>query len=59
MALWRGAVDRSRAAVAEAFARDGLDILAAKSTHWGATLSLRRIVADLIDEYARHTVTPT
>ncbi len=55
MALWRGAVARSRAAVAEALAGDGLDTLAANPTHWGATLNLRRLLADLIEEYARHT----
>ena len=55
MALWRGAVGRSRAAVAEALADGGLDTLAANPTHWGAKLNLRRILADLIEEYARHT----
>jgi hypothetical protein len=54
-ALWQGAVTRSRAAVADVLARGGLDTLAAKPAHWGATLNLRRIVADLIEEYARHT----
>jgi Protein of unknown function (DUF664) len=55
MALWRETIARSRAAVAEALAGAGLDTLAAKPTHWGATLNLRRILADLIEEYARHT----
>jgi Protein of unknown function (DUF664) len=55
IALWRAAVARSRGAVAEALAGDGLDTLAANPTHWGATLNLRRILADLIEEYARHT----
>ncbi|MEQ7010622.1 DinB family protein [Actinopolymorpha sp. B17G11] len=55
MALWRGAIARSRAAVAEALAGGGLGTLATKPTHWGATLNLRRILADLIEEYARHT----
>jgi Protein of unknown function (DUF664) len=53
--LWQAAVARSRAAVAEALADGGLDRLAARPSHWGATLNLRRIVADLIEEYARHT----
>ncbi len=55
LALWESAVARSRAAVAEARADGGLDRLAARPTHWGATLNLRRILADLIEEYARHT----
>lgn len=55
LALWESAVTRSRAAVAEALAAGGLDQLAARPSHWGDTLSLRRIVADLIEEYARHT----
>jgi hypothetical protein len=55
MALWQAAVARSRAAVAEALASGDLGTLAAEPAHWGATLNLRRIVADLIEEYARHT----
>lgn len=55
MALWRGAISRSRAVVADALGGAGLDTLAAKPTHWGETLNLRRILADLIEEYARHT----
>lgn len=34
---------------------EGFDALAAKPTHSGATLNLRRLVADLVEEYARHT----
>jgi hypothetical protein len=55
LSLWRAAVARSRVAVADALVRNGLDTLAAKPSHWGETLSLRRILADLIEEYARHT----
>jgi Protein of unknown function (DUF664) len=54
MALWRGAVVRSRAAVAEALADDGLDRLAVR-TRWTEAPSLRRIMVDMIEEYARHT----
>ena len=51
MAWWKEAVNRSRAVIAEG----DLDALAQKPSHWGGTLSLRRIIADLIEEYARHT----
>ncbi len=52
---WRAAVERSRTLVAEAVADGGLD--RAKGHHfdgWG-TPSLRRILIDMIEEYARHT----
>jgi hypothetical protein len=53
MTLWQEAVARSRAAVAEALADGGLDRLASP---WpdGRAPSLRRILIDLIEEYARH-----
>jgi hypothetical protein len=54
LSLWRDAVTRSRAATAEALARDGLDTLTRRPRH-EEILNLRRIVADLIEEYARHT----
>jgi hypothetical protein len=53
--LWRAAVERSRLLVAEAVADGGLE--RAKGHHfdgWG-TPSLRRILIDMIEEYARHT----
>lgn len=54
-ALWRGAVARSRAAVSEALADGGLDRLATGiSDAQGRSPSLRRILLDLIEEYARH-----
>lgn len=53
--LWRDSVTRSRKVVADALAKDGLDTVAASPTHGGASLNLRRIIADLIEEYARHT----
>jgi hypothetical protein len=55
LALWQAAVARSRAAVVEALADAGLDLLAARPAHRGAALKARRIVADLIEEYACHT----
>ena len=54
-ALWQGAVTRSRSAIAEALADGGLDRLATGITnHHGAAPSLRRILIDIIEEYARH-----
>jgi len=53
-ALWTEAVARSRAAVAEALADGGLERLVV-DTHWDEAPSLRRILVDLIEEYARHT----
>ena len=52
--LWQDAVARSRCAVAEALAEDGLDQLARHSSPDGRAPSLRRILIDLIEEYARH-----
>ena len=53
-ALWQDAVSRSRAAVAEALSRGGLDELAQRKSRDGRAPSLRRILIDLIEEYARH-----
>ena len=53
MTLWQDAVTRSRSAVAEALADGGLDQLA-RGTRWSEPPSLRRILIDLIEEYARH-----
>ena len=54
-ALWNDAVARSRSAVAEALADGGLDRLALGITDSrGESPSLRRILIDLIEEYARH-----
>lgn len=53
--LWRGAVERSRAALAEALADGGLDQPAKyRTADDGTPPNLRRIVVDLHDEYARH-----
>ncbi len=54
MALWRDAVARSRAATAEALAGGGLDQLARWTWPDGRAPSMRRILIDLIEEYARH-----
>ncbi|HSV39647.1 MAG TPA: DinB family protein [Nocardioidaceae bacterium] len=49
-ALWRDAVDRSRATVAEA----DLDTQATSPLRDGSYVSLRWIVLHMIEEYARH-----
>jgi hypothetical protein len=54
MALWRDAVARSRAVVAEALAHGDLGQLGRYTTSDGESPSLRRILIDLIEEYARH-----
>ena len=54
-ALWNEAVARSRTLVAEAMAQGGLDQLARFSWPDGRSPSLRRMLVDMIEEYARHT----
>jgi uncharacterized damage-inducible protein DinB len=54
LGLWERAVARSRAAVTDALAQGGLDVLARWSSPRGETPSLRRIIVDLVEEYARH-----
>ena len=55
MPLWGDTVARSRALVVEALADgDGLDRLALRTWPDGRAPSLRRILIDLIEEYARH-----
>ncbi|MEU8760755.1 DinB family protein [Streptomyces sp. NPDC048659] len=53
-ALWRESVDRSRAVVDTALDAGGLDQLGAYTTRSGERPNLRRILLDLIEEYARH-----
>jgi Protein of unknown function (DUF664) len=53
-ALWRDTVSRSRSLVAEALADGGLEQLARGIWPDGRAPSLRRILIDLIEEYARH-----
>jgi hypothetical protein len=52
--LWQDAVARSRSAVTEALVDGGLEQLARHSWPDGRAPSLRRILIDLIEEYARH-----
>jgi uncharacterized damage-inducible protein DinB len=54
MALWQDAVARSRAAVSEALADGGLERLAPGAWPDGRAPSLRRLLIDMIEEYARH-----
>jgi len=53
-ALWRGAVERSRTAVAKALANGGLDQATKRTFSSGESPNLRRVLVDLHDEYARH-----
>ena len=55
MSLWQQSVARSRAAVAEALSGGGLDQRGKVTWPDGRAPSLRRILIDLIEEYARHT----
>jgi pimeloyl-ACP methyl ester carboxylesterase len=54
-ALWQDAVDRSRSLVAKALADGGLDRLGVRKWPDGRAPSLRRILVDMIEEYARHS----
>lgn len=54
-ALWRGAVERSRTLVAEVIAQRGLDGPASFSWPDGRTPTVRDMLIDMIEEYARHT----
>ncbi|MBE3008325.1 DinB family protein [Microbispora sp. NEAU-D428] len=53
-ALWQEAVARSRANVRQALAEGGLGRLAAYTSSRGESPSLRRLLIDMIEEYARH-----
>ncbi|MFE1272011.1 DinB family protein [Streptomyces sp. NPDC058758] len=53
-ALWQESVARSRAVVEEALSTGGLDQLGAHTTRSGERPNLRRILLDLVEEYARH-----
>ena len=53
-ALWRAAVARSRAAIAEVLADGGVDQPSKLITDSGESPNVRRILVDLHDEYARH-----
>jgi len=54
MSMWQEAVDRSRRLVTETLAAGGLDRLASSSGPDGRAPSLRRLVIDMVEEYARH-----
>jgi Protein of unknown function (DUF664) len=54
-ALWRGAVERSRAAWTRVLADGGLDQPSRFKTPSGWSPNLRRVLVDVHDEYARHT----
>ena len=53
VALWQGAVSRSRSAVADALADGGLDRVAVRAP-FPELPTLRRMFVDMIEEYARH-----
>ena len=53
-ALWRGAVERSRAAWAKVLSDGGLEQPSKFTTSDGESPDLRRVLVDLHDEYARH-----
>lgn len=54
-AIWQQAVDRSRAAVDKTLKNGDLDQLTPWSNSRGESPNLRRILVDMIEEYARHT----
>ena len=53
--LWLASVRRSRAATEEALADRGIDGLVTMHRSDGSTFSLRRVLVDMVEEYARHT----
>lgn len=53
--LWRAAVQRSRALVDEVVAERGLDGAASFTFRSGRTPTVRDMLLDMIEEYARHT----
>jgi uncharacterized damage-inducible protein DinB len=54
-ALWRREVERSRRVVAEVIADRGLDGPASLTWPDGQTPTVREMIVDMIEEYARHT----
>ncbi|MEW1951900.1 DinB family protein [Terrabacter sp. NPDC080008] len=54
-ALWRDAVERSRRVVGAVIEERGLDGLASFTWPNGRTPSVRAMLLDMIEEYARHT----
>jgi hypothetical protein len=54
-AVWRDAVERSRVLVSEVIDERGLDGLASFTWPNGRTPTVRVMILDMIEEYARHT----
>ena len=54
-ALWRSAVQRSRDVVAAVLQEEGIDGAARFTRRDGRTASVREMLLDMIEEYARHT----
>lgn len=54
MALWREAVGRSRTNLRQALTKGGLDQPSAYTNSRGECPSIRRLLIDMIEEYARH-----
>ena len=54
-ALWRAAVARSRAVVSDVVGERGLDGPASFTWPGGRTPTVREMLLDVIEEYARHT----
>jgi len=54
MTLWQDAVKRSRAIVTEALADAGPEQLSRRPWPDGSAPSLRRLLIDMVEEYARH-----
>ncbi len=54
MSLWDEQVMRSRVIVNDALAKGGLDQVGRHTTPAGESPNLRRILLDLVEEYARH-----
>ena len=53
--LWRDAIDRSRRIQADVIAKRGLDGPASFTWPNGKTPTVRAMLLDMIEEYARHT----
>lgn len=54
MQLWQDAVTRSRNIVSDALSDGGLDRLSRRAWPDGRAPSLRRLLIDMVEEYARH-----
>ncbi len=54
LTIWQGAVARSRSAVTEVLAGGGMEQLAKYTASSGESPRLRRLLVDMIEEYARH-----